>query len=411
MTESVKTVDPKWRVLIGGFFGYVFDALDLTLLGFALPAIIKDLGISMVEAGLLGTATFIGIGLSGFIMGWYADNYGRKKAMLWSLISFGILTAGVAFAPGFMAIMVLRFFAGVGLGGLWGIAATYIAETWPATQRARATAVVLGSFPVGAGLAAFLASIILPRYGWRALFLFGAISLLAAVYVYFFVPESMAWKEQKENRLKEVAATQKIRIREIFSRDLIMKTVIGTIAASLALLATWGTGTWLPTFLVNERSVPFATMSKWMMLYALSMLIGYLFFGYFGDKIGRKKAVVFLFLGATITLPIAVYAPNLNILFWMVVVYGFFGSFAGLFGTMFAEMYPTRVRALGTGFCFNIGRGVSAFGPLLLGYIATSHGLSTGLLICAGFWFLAAVTIVFLPQTQQVVNSQGVEQT
>jgi MFS family permease len=406
MTESVKTVDPKWRVLFGGFFGYLFDALDLALLGFALPAIIKDLGISMVEAGTLGTATLIGVGVSGFIMGWYADNYGRKKAMLWSLISFGLLTAAVAGAPGFITIMVLRFLAGVGLGGLWGIAATYIAETWPAAQRAKATAAVLGSFPIGAGLAAFLAAIILPRYGWRALFLFGALSLLVAAYVYFFVPESAAWKEGKEKRLKEAAATQKIHVREIFSKDLIWKTVIGTTSASFALIAAYSIGTWLPTYLVNDRSVPIATMSKWMMFYALSLLIGYIFIGYFGDKIARKKIAVLFFLLGTITLPVMVYAPTMNIMLWMVAVYGAVGAFAGILGTIFAEMYPTHVRTLGTGFCFNFGRGVSAFGPLLLGYFATSYGMDTGWLICAGCYLLAAVTIVFLPKVQEGANSQ-----
>ena len=88
-------LDVKWHVLVGGFMSYMFDAMDIALLAMALPSIIKEFSLSMSEAGLLGTATLVGIGISSIVVGWYADNHGRRKSLLWSLVSFGVLTAAI----------------------------------------------------------------------------------------------------------------------------------------------------------------------------------------------------------------------------------------------------------------------------------------------------------------------------
>lgn len=399
-------ISTKWHVLIGGFFSYMFDAMDILLLAVSLPVIIKDLSLSMTQAGLLGTATLVGVGISSIAVGWYADNHGRRKSMLWSLVSFGLLTAAIAFTSSWAEILVLRFLAGLGLGGVWGIAATYINETWPAAQRGRAAAFVLSSFPAGGGCASFLAAILLPTYGWRVLFLTGAGAVLAALYVYFFIPESEVWKEQKKARLEAIGVASNVSVSEIFSQELLRNTVFGTAAASFALMAYWGSTTWLPTFLVKERGLSVSTMAMFMVILNVGMFIGYNIFGYLADIIGRKKALILSFLGTTVTLPVYVMTTNQTMLLWLGPVYAFFISFAGLFGSYFAELYPTRVRTLGAGFCFNIGRGVSALAPFLLGSIAAKYSLTTGIALCAGFFFLAAVMMLFLPETNKLGSPQ-----
>jgi MFS family permease len=406
----VAKLDVKWHVLIGGFLSYTFDAMDIVLLAVALPAIIKDLGLSMTEAGLLGTATLLGVGISSIIVGWYADNYGRRKSLLWSLVSFGVLTAAIAFTNSWAEVLILRFLAGLGLGGVWGIAAAYINETWPVSQRGRAAAFVLSSFPAGAGIASFLAAIILPYYGWRVLFLTGAGAILAAVYIYLFVPESEVWKQQKAKRLEEGGGQSTVSISEIFSQELLRNTLFGTAAASFALMAYWGSTTWLPTFLVKERGLDMTTMAMFMVILNIGMFVGYNIFGYLADKIGRKKALILSFIGTTITLPIYVFTTNTTALLWLGPVYAFFISFAGLFGSYFAELYPTRVRTIGAGFCFNVGRGLSALAPFILGHIAAKYSLAAGISLCAGFFFLAAVTMMFLPETQATKKSFAVNE-
>ena len=109
-------------------------------------------------------------------------------------------------------------------------------------------------------------------------------------------------------------------------------------------------------------------------------------------------------LGTTVTLPIYVFSPSTTALLWLGPVYAFFISFAGLFGAYFAELYPTRVRTIGAGFCFNVGRGVSALAPFLLGQVAATYSLATGIGLCAGFFFLAAITMMFLPDTQKIAG-------
>ncbi len=398
----MKKLHVKWHVLIGGFVGYMFDAMDILLLAVSMPVIMKDLGISLSDGGLLGTSTLIGIGLSSVVVGWFADNYGRRRALIISLVMFGLLTAAIAFTNTWLEILILRFLAGLGLGGVWSIIVAYITETWPVHQRGRAAAFVMSAFPAGAGLASFFAYLILPTYGWRVLFLCGAGAVVAAVYIYLFVPESEAWKQQKAERK---GPKEMVSIAEIFAPDLLRNTILATLAASFGLIAYWGSTTWLPTFLVKERGLDVSTMTIFVVVLNIGMFIGYNAFGYLADRIGRRKAIIISFIGTTLTLPIYVSMTTPWALLMLGPIYAFFISFVGLFGAYFPELFPTRVRTLGSGFCFNIGRGVSAFAPLALGYVAQQYGLMVGILICAIFFGLAAITMVFLPDTGKHANA------
>lgn len=399
MTNSINTPIPgqkntKWHVLVGGFFGYMFDAMDILLLAVAMPVIITDLGISRADGGLLATATMIGIGLSSVIVGWCADTYGRRHTLFWSLTIFSVLTVAIAFTNTWFEILVLRFLAGLGLGGVWSIIVAYIAETWPAKQRGRAASFVLSSFPAGAGLAAFLAYLIIPVYGWRSLFLCGAGAIIVAIYFLIFVPESEDWKKQKEEqRIKG----EKISVSEIFSAEMAHNTIMATIVASFGLIGYWGCTTWLPLFLTQDRGLTMETMSLFFVVLNIGMFVGYNAFGILADKIGRRAALVLSFIGTAITLPIYVNMTGNMALLIMGPVYAFFTAFVGLMGSYFPELFPTRIRAIGAGFCFNIGRGVSAFAPFAMGFIAQSYGLVTGLMICAAFFCLAGLMMFALP--------------
>lgn len=392
----------KWRVLAGGFAGYTFDAMDLVLLAMAFQPIMNDLGLTRSEAGLLATATLIGVGISSVVMGWYSDNYGRKKAMLWSLISFSLLTMAIAGASTWLEILILRFLAGLGLGGLWGVIAAYIAETWPTQQRGRAAAFVMSSFPVGVGFGSFFAGKIIPMWGWRALFLTAGIALIVAVYVWFFVPESEAWKAQRDARLKN-AGTQpvvKVRVGEIFKDGMAKNTILATLVSAFALSAYWGTTTWLPTYLVKERGLSVADMGMFMTILSVGMFVGYNLFGWLADLIGKRNALVLSLAGSAVMLVIYALTEDRTTLLWMGPAYAFFMAFVGLMGSYYGELFPTRIRTTGSGFCFNVGRGVSAFAPFILGGIATAYSLQTSILLCAIPFLAGAIATAFLPSTE-----------
>lgn len=377
----------KWVVLGGAFVAYMFDALEILLLAFALPDVRAAFGLTPAQAGLLATATLLGIGVSSVTVGWFADNYGRKRALLCSLAVFGVFTAAIAVVPNFTLFLVLRFLAGLGLGGVWGAVSTYVVETWPAVQRGRAAAFVLSSFPVGGAVAALLAGALLPD--WRLLFFLAGVGVLVPIVIIgLFFRESAEWVEQKSTP---------VRVAEIFAPGLRRRTLLGTAVAGLALFGWWGGSTWLPTYLHTERGIPTGTVAVFMTVLNLGMFVGYNVFGLIADRIGRKYALILSLAGVGVTLPLYVLAADRTALFWLGPLFAFFAAFTGIFGAYLGELFPTRVRATGAGFCFNVGRGVSALAPFVLGALASSVGLGTGLVVSAGFALAAAVVMFFLP--------------
>lgn len=399
----------KWHTLFGSFFSYTLDAMDFMFLALALPVIIKEWNMSLGDAGLLGTSTLIGVGLSSIVLGWFSDNYGRRLALLVSLGVFGLFTVAIAVSQTWEQFMILRFLAGLGLGGVWGIASAYVSETWSAKHRARATSFVLSAWPVGYGLAALLAAVILPQYGWRALFACGIASIIAMIYIYYFVPESKVWLENKSKRERELNRPARVSVRELFSGGLAKRTILATLVSCCTLTAYWGINTWLPTYLTKERGLSVDKMGMFLIVINIGMFIGYQLFGYVADKIGRKKICLLSFFGAAVMIPLYVFTENVTALFWMGPLLFLFFSQAGVFGAYFSELYPTHLRSMGAGFCFNVGRGLSAFAPFLLGHIATQYSLGTGFALCAITLIIGAVLMLFLPETSTPAQAAPLE--
>ncbi|CAG2144312.1 MFS transporter [Cupriavidus numazuensis] len=388
----------KWRVLLGCFLSYMFDAVDIIILAIAMPAITASLQISQAQAGLLVTATLLGIGLSSVVMGRLADTMGRRTAMLLSLITFGVLTMAIAAATDWRQVLLLRFLAGLGLGGVWSAAAAHVSETWPAHQRGRATAFVLSSFSVGAVVAALAAAWLLPVHGWRLLFLVcGAAVIVAIVYIWLCVPESAAWRQQRDLGVFAKKGAAGANLSQLFAPGMLRITLLGTTTSALALSAYWGASTWLPTFLVRERGLDVAAMASFVAVLNVGMFVGYNAFGLLADRIGKQPALIASLVGSGLMLPVYTVVTDHATLLVLGPVFAFFMAFAGLVGSYFAELYPTHIRATGAGFCFNVGRGISAFAPLVLGITAKAFGFAPGIALCGGLFLLSAAVVALLP--------------
>jgi MFS family permease len=383
----------RWVVLGGSFLAYMFDAMEIILLSLALPAIREDLQLSPAQGGLLATATLLGIGLSSVLAGYVSDNFGRKTALVASLATFGAFTAALAVVPSFELFMLLRFVAGFGLGGVWGVVSAYVVETWPSDSRGRAAAFVLSSFPIGGVLAAVLSGVFLPD--WRLMFFVaGAGVVLPLLVVIPLFPESSAWTEARA-----ADAGGRVSVTEIFAPDVRRRTVVATLVAGLALTGWWGGSTWLPTYLATDRGIPTATVAVFMTVLNLGMFVGYNVFGLIADRIGRRSAIILSLLGVAVTLPLYALTSNQTALLWFGPLFAFFAAFTGLFGSYIGELFPTRIRTTGAGFCFNVGRGVSAFAPFGLAAVAGVIGLSGGLLVCAAFFAAAGLLTFLLPRS------------
>ncbi|PKV97664.1 sugar phosphate permease [Amycolatopsis echigonensis] len=385
--------DSRWIVLGGCFLAYLFDALEIVLLSLALPAIRHEMGLSVTQAGLLATATLLGIGVSSVTGGYVADNFGRKKALIASLLVFGGFTAALSAVPNFAVFLVLRFLAGIGLGAVWSVVSAYVVETWPSRLRGRAAAFVISAFPAGGAIAAVLSAPFLPD--WRTMFLAAGLAVVVPVAVVLaFFRESASWAEQNAQYEGDPVTA-----RTVLTGSLRRTTLLGTLMAALALTGYWGATTWLPTYLTTERGLPAPSVAVFVTILNLGMFLGYNGFGLLADRVGRHRTIVATLAGVAVTLPVYAVVTHQAALMWLGPLFGAFTAFFGLFGSYLGELFPTRARATGAGFCFNVGRGISAFAPFALAGLAGTIGFSGGLLVCAGVFALAAVTALFLPRT------------
>jgi len=391
----------KWHVAIGGFLVYMFDAVEISILAISLPSIRQSTGISLFQGGLLATVSWLGIAVSGLAMGIIADTYGRRRALLISLLVFGAATAAFAFAGGSYEMMLaLRFVGGLGLGGVWAILAAYVAETWPAQSRSRVTLGVLSSYPVGAALAAAVGGFFLPD--WQSVFLWcGVAVVVPLLYVFFLIPESPEWQESVGRRRSGADRSGKppsAPVKEIFKGDLLRQTIFGTLAASFALFAYIALLTWLPSYLSSDRGLTLEQTSRYIVLFNVGIFASYFIFGVVADKVGERTALIVSLTGVATMLVVYSLATNAVVLLWLSPIMGLFIVFSGLLGSYFSRIYPVHIRTTGAGFCFNVGRGVAAFSPLLTAGIATGYGFSTMLVVCAAIFGLAVAAVLCLPR-------------
>lgn len=383
----------RWIVLGGCFLAYLFDALEIVLLSLALPQIREDMGLSIQQGGLLATATLLGIGVSSVLGGYIADNFGRKRALILSLVIFGLFTALIVVVPNFYVFLAVRFLAGIGLGAVWSVVSTYVVETFSEASRGRAAAFVISAFPAGGAMAASISGLFLPD--WRLMFFVSGVAVILPIgIVAVFFHESEKWMQTRT-----LAPTdERVSVRDVFTPAQRRTTILGTLMAALALFGYWGATTWLPTYLTTDRGLESTSVATFVTVLNIGMFVGYNVFGYLADHIGRHRTIVLTLIGVAVTLPVYALTTHPGALLWLGPLFGAFTAFFGLFGSYLGELFPTRTRATGAGFCFNAGRGISALAPFILAGLASTIGLSGGLIICAIFFAGAAVVAMLLPR-------------
>ena len=383
----------RWQVLIMTWLAYLYDSLDLQILAICMPVIIPDLKITLADAGLLASATMIGTLVGGILFGWIAENYGRKNAAVWGLAEFGIFTAVVYWVDSWSQLMVLRFMQGIGLGGIWGPIVALIADHWKPKYRARAAGFMLSTFALGGILAATMGRFMLTQVGWRWIFVLTGTAVFAAILFQLLVPA--------DPKPAKGVKKEKISLGELFDSSILKVTILATIAAACQMGGFWGVASWVPTYLVKERGLSLEFMSYFSIMIYVGAFAGYYFYAYLADKLGRRIALLIAFAADTAIVPLYVFIPDAYFLFWLGPIMGLsFGGIFGLFGSYFAELFPERIRALGGGFAFNVGRGVGAvIMPFTVGALAKTYGLGFGIVICSLIFFIGVLTVYFMPET------------
>lgn len=387
--------DKRWKVLFLCALAYLYDSLDLQILAISLPLIMQEIDMSLASAGLLASATMIGTGVGGIIFGWLADNFGRKQAAALGLIEFGIFTIAVIWATTWEHLIILRFLAGIGLGGLWGPLVALISEHWAPKFRTRANGFVLSTFALGGIMAGLMARFMLTVWDWRSIYVLTGSAVIVGVIFYIFIPNV------KTAPLKAGVVKEKVRLSECFKGGMFKITVLASIVAACQMAGFWGALSWIPTYLIKERGLSLTTMANFSMFLFLGAFAGYYIYAYVADKIGRRKALMIAFLADAILVPSYIFLPSAEWLFWLGPIMGIsFGGVFGLFGSYFSALFPKRIRASGSGFAFNIGRGVGAvLAPVTIGVFAKTYGLGFGIASLSVIFLVGIVALYFMPET------------
>jgi MFS family permease len=380
------------RALLAAMLGWMLDAMDFLLFTFAVPPIQKEFGLSPATMGFLTSVALIASAIGGLAFGAIADRIGRVRALTISILLYSFATAGLATSHALWQLLAWRVLVGFGMGGEWSAGSVLVAETWPAEHRGKAMGIMQSGWAIGAICAAGIAAVVLEPYGWRVLFLVGALPAVAAFFIRRGVEEPPVWRERKEPAPPWT---------EIFGPALIRRTLLATIVASSVLIAYWGLTSWLPAFLAST-GLSLTKSSQWIVILQVGAFFGYVTFGWIADRIGRRPAFTFFMIAATICVPLFAFGARSTLtLLTLGPLVGYFGhGYFSVFGAMLAELFPTRIRATAQGFCYNFGRVASAAAPYTIGAAAATYGLAIPLAVSAIFFALGGGLIWLLPETK-----------
>lgn len=410
----------RWKMMYAAVAGYAMDGLDMLILSFAMVLIMKEFGLTPAQGGAIATYTLFGAVIGGYVFGIMADYIGRVKVFALTIIIFSIFTGLCALTNSVEQLNICRFLAGLGLGGEFGIGMTLVAETWPVERRARATAGVAIGWQLGVVLAAVLSALIMPLYGWRGLFLVGALPALFAAWSRYGLPEPDIWVARNALK-KSVAAklaggqtlseeeqaifsnTNKFPLSHLFANPRMVTTTVAlTVMTSVQNFGYYGIMIWLPTILMQRHNLTLNRTTTWMVATVLAMIVGIYVFGHFADRIGRRPAYITFFICSaaavwvysTLSDPIALLIGG--------AVLGFFcNGMMGGYGALLSEHYTTDARSTAQNFIFNSGRAVGGFAPLVIGLLAAQYTLNGALALLAVIYIAAAVNVFFLvPETK-----------
>jgi MFS transporter, AAHS family, benzoate transport protein len=398
----------------------LFDGYTSTVIFYLIPHFMREWRLTPLQAGSAQSATFGGMMIGAVLFGILGDVLGRKKGLVFCILIFSLGTGFTYWSPNFSTLCVLRFAAGLGMGGATPLTIALISEFSPSRVRAKAVSIAFVGFNLGPILGGVIAMALLSRFSWRSLFLVEFLALLLIPMVYFYLPESIRFLIQKgrndsairELRRLEKAAgsapvnwtpesfvlppSAKVGIGKIFKSNLAVMTVLLWCVYFLTLLAFFGVQTWLPSLLMKAghtmvRSYGF-TLS-----FPVGGIIGMILLGGMMDRFGRKQALgvmlacggVATWLFGTFTSGIALYAIG----FLIGLSVG--ASITGL-NVVAGEIYPTQFRSSGVGWALTIGRLGSMVGPLVGGALQMA-GLNFDqfFIVFAMPCFLAAILVVF----------------
>jgi MFS family permease len=386
------------RSLLAGGLGWMLDAMDVMLYSMVLAELLVHLGITKSQAGFLNSLTLAASAVGGMTFGVVADRVGRTRALMVSILVYSLASFGCGLSQTLVQLALCRLVLGLGMGGEWATGAALIAETWPARHRAKALGLMQSAWAIGEAIAAAVTLVVLPRFGWRAVFFVGVLPALVVLWIWTEVPESPIWLERGRPRGASLAA--------MWRPDVRGKGIVATLMNACSMFGYWGLFTWIPGYLAlpqaeGGRGLGIVASLTWVLIMAPGKWLGYTLFGFSADAIGRRGSYVVYLVAAAVLVPVFGSTRSLTWLLVLGPLVGFFGTgfFSG-FGAVASELFPTEVRATAMGVTYNVGRGFSALAPLAVGWVATRYSFFAAFLLLAAAFLLGAALALLLPETK-----------
>ncbi|MEM5346104.1 MFS transporter [Paraburkholderia azotifigens] len=388
-----------WWALAAVVLGNVLDAFDVMVYAFALTTILHEWNLTTLQAGFLATVSLLACSIGGVLSGPVADKIGRKRSIVVCIAVFTTFAGLSAFTQNLTQLAVTRAVLGLGWGGVWTVSVLLISESWPVKHRGKALSVTQAGWSLGYIAAAVASTVVLPAFGWRILFFLGVVPGLLIFWIIRHVDESPLYlKARAESRMKADYL-------QIFKGDMRRSTLMMCLISTLTMCGYWGLFTWLPGYLSlpiekGGAGLSIAKSSGFLIPAMTAAWFGNAFFGVLADRFGRRPVFAVYVLVSCVMIYLLSSVRNETSLLILSPFVGFFaaGAFAG-FGPMLSEVFPTSCRGFGVGFCYNFGRGISAFAPAVIGLLSEWYGIGGALSITAGFYLLAAGAVFLVPET------------
>lgn len=383
--------DPKQRkLLLSAGISWLFDAMDVGLISFIVAALAVEWGLGAQQIGLVTAINSIGMAVGAAVAGALADRYGRRAILLWTLLLFSVASGLSALVTSFVVLCLLRFIAGVGLGGELPVATTLVSESIPTQDRGRAVVLLESFWAVGWIVSALIAYFVIPDYGWRMAFAIGALPSVYALYLRRAIQDPPRYTSQQGRKL-----SIQERVASIWSEKYRQSTITLWILWFTVVFSYYGMFLWLPTVMVM-KGFGLVKSFQYILIITFAQLPGYFTAAYFIEKFGRKFVLVTYLLCTALC---AIWFGNADSE-GMLIAAGMCLSFfnLGAWGAMYAytpELYPTVVRSTGVGFAASFGRVGGVIGPYLVG-VLVAHKIDISVIFIVFFVAIVIGALVVL---------------
>jgi len=345
-----KSLDRNQRnTFVACFLGWALDAFDFFLLTFVIVPMAHDFGTSIADLTYAITLTLAMRPVGAFIFGLLGDRFGRRVPLMINIIFYSLMELLTAFAPNFTVLLIFRALYGVGMGGEWGLGASLAMESLPTAARGLFSGILQQGYMFGYLFAALVYGIVFPLFGWRALFVVGALPALLVIYIRARVPESPVWLRQRPT------VNFWASLGDILKRHWILLIYVILLMTAFNAMSH-GTQDMYQTFLGEQRGFGVREKSVLGIIYAFGGICGGILVGHLSQKFGRRRLIIITVTCAIILIPAWVFSPSLS----MLMAGGFLMQFAvqGVWGVVpvhLNELSPAEVRGTFPGFAYQLG--------------------------------------------------------